>query len=104
MRDKNRLPFYLAFKYIQRGRKWTLALTIFLVAIAFVNLIFISSLFNGIIKGTDEQIIDTLTGNIYLAPREGENTISNKTNSLLNITIKLKTVLLQQLRSLGSLF
>lgn len=104
MRDKNRLPFYLAFKYIQRGRKWTLALTIFLVAIAFVNLIFISSLFNGIIKGTDEQIIDTLTGNIYLAPREGENTISNKTKVIENLkTIKEITGVSAQLQIPGRL-
>ncbi len=104
MRDKNRLPFYLAFKYIQRGRKWTLALTIFLVAIAFVNLIFISSLFNGIIKGTDEQIINTLTGNIYLAPREGENTISDKTKVIENLkTIKEITGVSAQLQIPGRL-
>lgn len=88
MKDKNRLPFYLAFKYIQRGRKWTLTLTVFLVAIAFVNLIFISSLFNGIIEGTNAQIINTLTGNIYLAPQEGEKTIPDKTE----VIKKLKTI------------
>lgn len=104
MKNKNRLPFYLAFKYIQRGRKWTLTLTIFLVAIAFVNLIFISSLFNGIIKGTDEQIINTLTGNIYLAPREGENTISNKTKVIENLkTIKEITGVSAQLQIPGRL-
>ncbi len=82
MKSKNRLPFYLAFKYVQRGRKWTLLLTVFLVAVAFVNLLFISSLFNGIIKGTNEQIINTMTGNIYIAPKEGEEFIDNKTEAV----------------------
>ncbi|MFA7243906.1 MAG: ABC transporter permease [Patescibacteria group bacterium] len=82
MKSQNRLPFYLTLKYLQRGKKWTLFLTVFLVAIAFVNLLFISSLFNGIIKGTNEQIINTMTGNIYIAPKEGEEFISNKTKNV----------------------
>lgn len=66
-----KLPFYLAFQYIRRGRKWTLFLTIFLMTVAFINLVFIPSLFNGIIDGANKQIINTMTGDIYIAPLDG---------------------------------
>lgn len=66
-----KLPFYLAFQYIRRGRKWTLLLTIFLMSVAFINLVFIPSLFNGIIDGANKQIINTMTGNIYVTPSDG---------------------------------
>lgn len=86
-----RLPFYLTFQYIRRGRKWTLILTILLMTIAFVNLIFIPSFFNGIIDGSNKQIINTMTGDIYLAPKTGEDYISNA-NSVMNEIQKIEGV------------
>jgi putative ABC transport system permease protein len=86
LKTPNRIPFYLTLKYLQRGRKWTLLLTLFLMAVAFVNLIFISSLFSGIIKGTNDQIKKTMTGNIYIGPPEGKEYIEGKDK----ITAKLK--------------
>ncbi len=82
MKSQLRLPFYLALKYLQRGRKWTLILTLFLMAIAFINLIFVSSLFNGIMIGTDQQVINTMTGNLYMAPKEGSEFIKDVNSSL----------------------
>lgn len=83
MKSELRLPFYLTWQYIHRGRKWTFFLTVSLMAVAFINLIFVSSLFNGIIDGTNKQIINTLTGNIYLTPKDGEDFIKEK-NTVLN--------------------
>jgi putative ABC transport system permease protein len=83
-----KLPFYLAFQYIRRGRKWTLSLTIFLMTAAFVNLIFLPSLFNGIIDGANKQIINTLTGDVYITPNNGEDYIKN-VNQVLN---QLRTI------------
>jgi len=85
MKSQLRLPFYLTIKYLQRGRKWTLFLTLFLMSVAFVNLIFISSLFNGIIEGTNSQIINTMTGNIYMTPAEGSEFIENKEQVLVDL-------------------
>jgi len=85
MKTETRVPFYLAWKYLQRGNKWTLLLTVFLMAIAFINLVFISSLFNGIIDGTNQQIINTMTGNIYITPKDGSDNISNQKNILKTI-------------------
>lgn len=80
-----KLPFYLAFQYIRRGRKWTLFLTIFLMTIAFINLIFIPSLFSGIIDGSNKQIINTMTGDIYISPQDGNDYIRQKDEVLQKI-------------------
>lgn len=77
-----RLPFYLAWQYIRRGRKWTLLLTIVLMTVAFVNLIFVPSLFNGIIDGANKQIINTMTGDIYITPADG-NDYLNQSGQIL---------------------
>ncbi len=65
------------WKYLRKGNKWTLFLIIFLMAIAFINLIFITSLFNGIIQASEEQIIDTYTGHIMITPKTGNDFIEN---------------------------
>lgn len=80
MKTESRIPFYLAWKYLQRGNKWTLLLTVFLMAVAFVNLIFMSSLLNGIVDGSNKQIINTMTGNIYITPEDGNDDIPNHEN------------------------
>ncbi|MEI7792017.1 MAG: FtsX-like permease family protein [Candidatus Berkelbacteria bacterium] len=82
MSTQIRLPFYLAWQYIRRGRKWTFFLTIFMMSVAFINLIFISSLFAGIIDGTNKQIINTMTGNFYITPNDGQDYIKGKDRAL----------------------
>lgn len=85
MKGQARLSFYLTMKYLQRGRKWTLFLILFLMSVAFVNLIFMSSLFTGIIEGTNNQIINTMTGNLYVAPKTGDEFIDNTEATLSEI-------------------
>lgn len=85
MKNELKLPFYLAFKSIRRGRKWTLVLTIILMSVAFVNLIFVSALFNGIVEGSNQQIINTLTGDVYMTPKRSSSYINNKNNLISNI-------------------
>jgi putative ABC transport system permease protein len=82
------LSFYLTWKYITRGRKWTLLLTIFLMTAAFINLVFIPALFNGIINGSNQQIVDTLTGDIYVTPPNGSDYI----NDVSQVTNKIKSI------------
>lgn len=72
-----RLSFKLAWLYVVRGRKWTLVLTIFLMSIAFINLVFMSSLLNGIITDTERQVRDTNSGEIYLKPSDNDKYIAN---------------------------
>jgi putative ABC transport system permease protein len=72
-----KIPFFLINRHIIRGSKWTLMLIIFLMAIAFINMVFVTSLFNGIIDVSDSSIIETLTGNIVVSPPRGEDVIKN---------------------------
>lgn len=80
-----RLPFYLTWQYIRRGRKWTLLLTIFLMTVAFINLVFTPSLFNGIIDGSNKQIINTLTGDVYVSPPNGSDYINQIDQVMKNL-------------------
>jgi len=77
-----KIPLFLLSRSLKRGNKWTLGLTVFLMSIAFVNLIFITSLFNGIVEGANNQIISTLTGNIYMSPKAGEDFIENPVQAI----------------------
>lgn len=68
MKAELKIPFFLLWCHLKRGNKWTLALIIFMMSIAFINLIFVNSLFSGIIKSSNQQIIDTYTGHIMMRP------------------------------------
>jgi len=70
--------FFLARTTIARGNKGTLAMTILIMTLAYVNLIFISSVFGGIVEAINEQSINNLYGNIVIAPADDEVYIENK--------------------------
>ncbi|MFA5517879.1 MAG: FtsX-like permease family protein, partial [Spirochaetota bacterium] len=73
-----KIPFFLVIRYLKHGNKWTLSLIIVLMSIAFINLVFVTSLFNGIIESSNNQVINTYTGHIMMMPLEGEELISNE--------------------------
>lgn len=66
-----KIPFFLVLRFLRHGSRWTFFFIIFLMSIAFVNLIFVTSLFNGIIQAVNDQVIDTHMGHIYLFPPDG---------------------------------
>ena len=70
-----KLSFFLAYKSITRGNKGTLALIILIMALAFINLIFISSIFLGMIDTMNKQAVENLFGNIVIEPEEDETYI-----------------------------
>lgn len=78
MKTELKIPFYLLWKHLQRGNKWSLMLIIFLMSIAFINLIFISSLFAGIIQGANQQVINTASGHVMILPSEDEDVFTAK--------------------------
>jgi putative ABC transport system permease protein len=43
------------------------------MSIAFINLIFVNSLFAGVISNTNKQVVNTFTGNIMMLPPDGED-------------------------------
>lgn len=77
MKSERKIPFFLISRHLRRSNRWTLMLIIFLMAIAFINLIFINSLFQGVIEADNRQIIETTNGNISVAPAQGSEFISN---------------------------
>lgn len=65
-----RIALFLGFKSIAKGNKAILALMIFIMALAFVNLIFISSILSGIIVAINNQIKTNIVSNIVIDPQE----------------------------------
>jgi len=70
---------FLAWKSIQRGSKGTLALTIMIVALIFVNLVFLPSIISGVVKTFDDQSINFDFANLVIEPREGSQYIDGVT-------------------------
>jgi len=74
-----RVSAFLAWKSIQRGSKGTLALTIMIIALIFVNLIFLPSIISGVVKTFDDQSINFDFANLVIEPREGSQYIDGVT-------------------------
>jgi putative ABC transport system permease protein len=70
-----RVSAFLAWKSIQRGSRGTLALTIMIIALIFVNLVFLPSIISGVVVTFDTQSIDFDLGNLVIEPREGSQYI-----------------------------
>jgi len=85
MRSERKIPFFLIWRHLRRSNKWTLLLIIFLMAIAFINLIFINSLFQGVVESNRKQIIETTNGNISVAPPEGSDFFSDPLETVRQI-------------------
>ncbi len=70
--------FFLAFTSIKRGSKGTLAMTILIMTLAYVNLVFISSIFGGIVEAINRESINNQYSNIVIEPAIDELYIKNK--------------------------
>jgi putative ABC transport system permease protein len=78
---------FLAVTSIKRGNKGTLAMTILIMTLAYVNLVFISSVFGGIVEAINTQSIDNQYGNIVIEPATDERYINNSNAIELITTI-----------------
>ncbi len=87
-----RLSLFLAYKSIAKGNKGTLALTIFIMSLVFVNLVFIASIFLGMTGTINDQVVNTLYSNVVIEPMDDEKYISDvyylqqKINSVAGVT------------------
>jgi len=77
MLEEEQVAFFLASRLITRGNKGTLLLTIMIIAMVFVNLIFLPSIITGIVVLFNQQNIDYSYGNLVIEPREDQLLISN---------------------------
>lgn len=74
-----RVSAFLAWKSIERGSRGTLALTIMIIALIFVNLVFLPSIISGVVETFNTQSIDFDLGNLVIEPREGSRYIDGVT-------------------------
>lgn len=65
-----RLALFLGYKSIVRGSRATIVLTISIMALAFVNLVFISSILNGVVVTSDRQINANFVSHVVVDPQE----------------------------------
>ncbi len=65
-----KVALFLGFKSIVNGHKSTIVLMIFILSLAFINLVFVASILNGITETINNQIIDNSVANIIIDPQE----------------------------------
>lgn len=65
-----KVSLFLGFKSIIRGNRATIALMIFILSLAFVNLVFISSILNGVLVAINKQVVTNVVSNIVIEPQE----------------------------------
>jgi putative ABC transport system permease protein len=79
------IPPFLVARFFARGNRWTAALTVVLLGFAFVNLIFVASLFKGIVRGSNDQVIDAYVGHVTVGPPAGRRAIEGVAAELARI-------------------
>ena len=77
MLEEEQVAFFLASRLITRGNKGTILLTIMIIAMVFVNLIFLPSIIAGIVVLFNQQNIDYSYGNLVIEPLENQLVITN---------------------------
>ena len=65
-----KVALFLGYKSIVNGHKGTIVLMIFILSLAFVNLVFVASILNGITDTINNQLIDNSVANIIIDPQE----------------------------------
>ncbi len=74
---KLKLAFFLAFKSVIKGSRWTLILIILVMALSFANLVLTPSIMSGVTQAVNQQQINTMFGNILIDPLSGQHYLSN---------------------------
>jgi len=67
-----KLAFFLAYKSIVKGSRWTLVMIVLVTSLSFANLILTPSIMSGVTEAINRQQIDTLFGNIVIDPPANE--------------------------------
>ena len=70
MKKDLKVALFLGHKSIVNGNKGIIVLMIFILSLAFVNLIFTTSLLNGVTTTLDNQLINNSVANIVIDPQE----------------------------------
>ncbi|HVM77239.1 MAG TPA: FtsX-like permease family protein [Candidatus Paceibacterota bacterium] len=68
--DDWKTSFFIAYKSIMRGNKSMLALMIFILALSFLNMMFISGVMSGIWSSEQGLVINLLTADVTVTPQQ----------------------------------
>lgn len=79
MFEDARISYFLASRAIWRGNKGTTIMTIVILAVVFVNMLFLPSIIAGIVQNVNQKNIDYSTGQMVIHPRENDRFIENAT-------------------------
>ncbi len=71
-----RVSWFLAVRNL-RYRKWQTLLLVFVIAIAFVSMIFTASVIKGMKHRVEKNIVDFSLGHVIIEPKEGKKVIEN---------------------------
>ncbi len=83
--DKLNTALFLAYKAIVRGNIGTTILTISVMVLAFVNLLFLSSILLGLVNTMNRQGVDNLYANIVIEPDSEDKMISNASRVMTTV-------------------
>ena len=83
-----KVSYFLANRAIRRGNKGTIIMTIVILAIVFVNMLFIPAILNGFFAHFNQKNIDYYSGHIVIYPRSNDIFIENATE----ITGKINSI------------
>jgi putative ABC transport system permease protein len=73
------VSWFLATRTIRRGNKGTTIMTIVILAVVFVNMLFLPSIIAGLVQNVNQKNIDYTTGQMVIHPRENDRFIENAT-------------------------
>lgn len=65
-----KIAIFLAYKSIIKGNRAVSVLMIFILSLAFINLIFISAILDGVLEAINKQIVNNVVSNIVINPQE----------------------------------
>jgi len=80
-----RVSIFLAIRSLWRGNKGITVLTIGMLALIYINLLFLPSLIEGLSYKVSLQLIETLTSNVILSSSNNGSNITNTDELLTNI-------------------
>jgi putative ABC transport system permease protein len=81
-----KVAFFLFYKAVTRGNRFTLVLTILITTLAFINIIFIASLMNGAISKSYQQAQENYVSNIVLTPAIDQKYIKQSQQLITSIS------------------
>jgi len=78
MFEDAKVSWFLASRAIRRGNKGTSIMTVVILAVVFINMLFIPSILNGFLQNFNQQNID-YSGHMVIHPRVNDRYIENAT-------------------------